>query len=95
VQQFQFRFDGDTIDPRIDTKRLATQMGQVYLVMRDGRWRTLSEIAARVDGSEAGISARLRDLRKQRFADLFRVADVERRRRNGAGTWEYRVEVRA
>jgi hypothetical protein len=54
--------------------------------MLDGTWRTLEGIRSTVGGSEAGISARLRDLRKPRFGGY----GVERRRVSG-GLFEYRV----
>lgn len=80
-------FDGPDIGPR-DNIRLKGQLQKVRDFMADGAWRTLAEIAGRVSGSEAGVSARLRDLRKQRFGSFH----VERRRRAGhEGLWEYRV----
>ena len=79
------RFDGPDVTPA-DTERLAGQLGRVHSLMRDGQWRTLEAIAQAVGGSEAGVSARLRDLRKARFGGH----QVERRRLTG-GLWEYRV----
>ncbi len=62
-------FDGETYDAKLDQKRLSGQLGKVYDVMKDGRWRTLNEIGTATGvGSEAAISARLRDLRKARLA---------------------------
>ena len=81
-------FDGETYQPEYDLDRLASQFERVKLLMRDGRWRTLAEIAKLVDGSEAGVSARLRDLRKPRFGGY----TVERRRVDG-GLWQYRVSA--
>jgi hypothetical protein len=83
-------FDGPTFEPELDGKRLAGQLGRVAMLMRDGSWRTLAEIAEAVGGSEAGVSARLRDLRKARFSRMFAVESVEGRRRS-TGLWEYRV----
>lgn len=60
-------FDGETYDEERDEARLTGQMARVYELMRDGEWRTLGWIAALCNGSEAGISARLRDLRKEKF----------------------------
>lgn len=94
MTQQTMRFDGVTFDPALDGERLTKQIGRVFETMRDGRWRTLHEIASTEAGrkagdSEAGISARLRDLRKPRFG----AYTVDRRRRETAtgGTWEYRV----
>lgn len=79
------RFDGATIEPQ-DVPRLATALGRVLKLMSDGVWRTLATIASECETSEAGASARLRDLRKERFGRH----TVERRRVNG-GLWEYRI----
>ena len=80
--------DGSTYSPTLDGLRLATQLSRVKRLMSDGQWRTLAEIARQVGGSEAGVSARLRDLRKPGCG--YQV--VERRRVERAnGLWEYRV----
>lgn len=81
--------DGETFSLEHDAERLTNQLARVTAVMSDGRWRTLSEIQALAGGSEAGVSARLRDMRKSKFGGYA----VERRRRGEpkAGLWEYRV----
>lgn len=83
-----------TIDPRLDGPRIATLLECVREVMGSGEWLTLAQIrrecAARgVNGSEAGISARLRDFRKVQHGER----EVKRRRRGDptAGLWEYRL----
>lgn len=81
-----FDFDGSTYEPMHDQKRLNTQMERVKALMLDGKWRTLGEIQNVAGGSEAAISARLRDLRKERFGGY----DVERMRIEG-GLYAYRV----
>lgn len=80
------QFDGPTFDQEQDGGRLSGQLERVRLLMADGAWRTLAEIAEAVGGSEAGVSARLRDLRKQRFGGR----TVERKRIDG-GLWAYAV----
>jgi hypothetical protein len=81
-------FDGATFDSTEDAERLSSQAVRVLALMLDGEWRTLATIADAVSGSEAGVSARLRDLRKVRFG----AYQVERRRVEGAhGLHEYRV----
>lgn len=81
-------FDGQTYEPVRDSKRLGRQLSAVLTLMRDGHWRTLYEIReATGEGSEAAISARLRDLRKARFGGY----QVNRRRRGLGGTFEYQV----
>lgn len=82
-------FDGDTIEAA-DVPRLSGHLERVAKLMRDGRWRTLQEIAEHVECSEASASARLRDLRKPRFGGH----RVDRRRHAGRpGLWSYRVEA--
>jgi hypothetical protein len=78
-------FGGATYSPTQDKERLTRQLDRVRHLMLDGKWRTLREIADAVQGGEASVSARLRDLRK--FPHL---QHVERRRVTG-GLWEYRV----
>jgi hypothetical protein len=87
------RFDGATVDMR-DADRLGRQLWAVRMLMRDGRWRTLTEIQSLLvdEGVQAmlpSVSARLRDLRKERFGSY----TVDRRARAGAGRglFEYRV----
>jgi hypothetical protein len=71
-----------------DKVRIRTQLSHVFGLMKDGYWRSLADIRRVVPGSEAGISARLRDLRKKQCGGH----TVDRRRRS-AGTWEYRLIV--
>lgn len=81
----QTLFDGPALLPQ-DHVRLSGQLEKVKALMADEQWRTLKEIAVAVHGSEAGVSARLRDLRK---APLNMI--VERQRLNDRGLWIYRV----
>lgn len=85
-------------NPRDDGKRLRTLFVNVRDLMTGklfgistarSAWWTLGEIVAHVGGSEASVSARLRDLRKKQFGGFI----VERRRRGEAkrGLFEYRV----
>lgn len=88
-------FDGKTFDPAADTARLATTLVRVQGLMADGRWRTLSEIAEALSmppESVPGISARLRDLRKEKFGGH----TIHRRARGdkAAGLNEYRMVLR-
>lgn len=82
-------FDGETYDPEIDHSRLASQLAEVKKLMSDGEWRTLDDIAFIVPASIASISARLRDLRKERFGSH----TVDRRRTPEPGVFEYRLIV--
>ncbi len=84
----QPRFDGSVYDPARDDGRLRRQLGRVYALMRDGRWRTLFEIAEATGDPQTSISAQLRHLRKPRFGGH----DVQKRRRTAlGGTYEYRL----
>lgn len=85
-------FDGKTYSEKRDGERLVSQFSRVFDLMKDGRWRTLEEIAETVRGSESGVSARLRDMRKPKFGGH----TVERRTRGNRkrGLFEYRLLVR-
>lgn len=81
-------FDGDTYEPELDQARLATLLNRVHAFMRDGQWHTLAEIVRACGGTEASVSARLRDLRKDRFG----ANDVRKRRSiEHDGLFEYRL----
>lgn len=81
-------FDGVTYDPDQDHKRLKGQLWRVFQLMSDGKWRTLAEIAIEAGGSEASVSARLRDLRKEQYGGR----EVLHERVKG-GLWRYRLVV--
>ena len=79
-------FDGSTISPARDNARLGSQLWAVKSILMDRQWHTLGELALRIGGSEAGISARLRDLRKPKHGGL----RIERRHVKN-GLHEYRL----
>lgn len=83
-------FGGSTFVESLDCDRLRHQLGRVRSLMLDGVWRTLAEISAVTGDPQASISARIRDLRKDRFGGY----RVDRRRRAEAerGIFEYRVQ---
>lgn len=89
-------FDGKTYDPEIDGPRLTTQFQRVFAYMLNGDWHTLPEIANAISfppydqASEGGVSARLRDFRKEKFGANI----VNRRRKAGGGTFEYQLLVK-
>jgi biotin operon repressor len=87
----RFSADGETFEAEHDAERLGTQLVRVLALMRDGEWRTLRQIADAVGGSEAGVSARLRDLRKTRHGGY--TVDRERRGDPTRGLWYYRVRI--
>jgi hypothetical protein len=83
-------FDGATYDAHRDYVRLKGQLLRVFEHMKDGQWRSLASIVLYCGGTEASISARLRDLRKPKFG----MHQVERRNIHG-GLWQYRVVVKS
>ena len=83
-------FDGPTYDPALDRDRLTKQLGRVYDALAGGEWWTLADLARAAGGSEASVSARIRDLRKPRFGGY----EVERER-VVAGLFRYRLVDRA
>ena len=85
-------FDGETYDPPIDSSRLTSQLARVTALMSDGMWRTLHEISVSVFSSEAGVSARLRDLRKSKFGG--HTVDKRRRGLVDRGLFEYRLVIK-
>jgi hypothetical protein len=66
VNQRDLYFDGETYEPEQDRERLAGQLERVRELMLDGEWRTPAEMSAKLGAEWASISARLRDLRKER-----------------------------
>lgn len=80
-------FAGKTYEYEKDCKRLTGQLLGVRNAMQSREWFTLAQLQLIVGGSEAGISARIRDLRKASFGGY----NVERRRVSDSGLWEYRI----
>jgi hypothetical protein len=84
----QSLFDGATYDPALDGPRLGGQLAAVRRALASGGWWTLRELSTFCGGSEAGVSARLRDLRKAKFGGH----EVDRERvPGGSGLWRYRL----
>lgn len=82
-------FDGATITEDPDApRRLTGQAQRVWECVKDGSWWTLPELAAAARGSEAAVSARLRDLRKPEWGGH----KVEREH-VGGGLWRYRLVI--
>lgn len=79
------QFKGSTYEPSRDRARLTGQLGRVYDFMSAGGWWSLSLITKACGGSEAGVSARLRQLRNE-YGYI-----IERRRVDG-GLYEYRMQ---
>jgi hypothetical protein len=90
-------FGGKTFDPEKDEVRLSRVLSHVRDIMAPGVWLTIDQIdQALLDRNEqashAGISARIRDLRKPQFGGH----TVERERHpTSPGRWRYRLVLRA
>lgn len=86
------RFNGSDYDSAKDQDRLTGQIKRIFDLMKDGSWRTLSEIEHSTGDPPASISAQLRHLRKPRFGGFL----VDKRRRGAAesGLFEYRLNTR-
>lgn len=78
--------DGETFDRKRDLDRLNRQARAVYEYMSHGQWRTLADISAATGHPEASVSARLRDMKKEKFGGF----TVEKRY-IANGLWQYRV----
>lgn len=85
---FMIPRDGATYDHARDGRRLTCQHNRVLCFMRDGQWHTLDAIAGATGDPPASVSARIRDLRKERFG-----AYLVERRYIARGLWEYRLVV--
>ena len=81
-------FDGITYVASRDHARLSGQLAKVRSILADRQWHTLAEIAKAVGGSEAGVSARCRDLRKTRFGGHL----IERKHFSNV-LWQYRLAI--
>ena len=82
-------FYGDSYDPLFDKERLTGQIKKIYELMRDGKWRTLSEIEEAIHAPQASISAGLRLFRRKEYGSH----EVNRRARGDGsrGLFEYQV----
>lgn len=81
-------FDGSTYHPVKDHIRLTGLLHRVFSVMSDGNWHRLSELANKCEGSETSVSARIRDMRKDKFGGF----QVDRKRHaTQKGLWLYRL----
>ena len=85
TNQTVMRFDGSDIEP-CDNVRLTGQILEIYSLVKDGKKRTLREIADLTGYGESSVSAQLRNLRKDKFGN--HQVEKERTATNG-GTWVY------
>lgn len=90
-------FGGETYEPVRDYIRLKSQLWRTWQVMCDSKARTLSAIAAQTTAlrergghdSEAAISARLRDFRKDKFGG--HIVEKWNDGTGDGGLWWYRL----
>lgn len=83
------RYDGKAYDPQFDDARLDKQIGRVFSLMIDGKWRTLQEISRNTGDPESSISAQLRHLRKERFGGY--IVNRQPRGNRTLGLFEYQL----
>lgn len=83
------RFNGSDYKSAFDFSRLRGQQLEIWSLMQDGRWRTLSEIEAVTGFAQASISAQLRHFRKPRFGAHTLEKQPRGDRKNGL--FEYRL----
>ena len=91
MTQQEFRFNGPAYSAEFDQERLSGQMRRVFNLMKDGIWRTLSEISLITGDPPASVSAQLRHLRKPRFGGF--IVGRQPRGDRKSGLWEYRLDV--
>ena len=84
-------FAGPTYEPKADNRRLTGQTLRIFALMRDARWRTLSEIANITGDPEASISAQLRFLTTPEFGSHRKEKRI--RGEKTRGLFEYRLVV--
>lgn len=91
VDSASARFNGAEYVPEQDNERLCKQHENIFNLMKDGKWRTLKEIATLLHYPESSISAQLRHMRKPRFGShtVNRRSKGERTR----GLFEYQLIV--
>ena len=92
MRQLEMRFNGPEYKPAFDQNRLTGQCLRIFDLMKDGNWRTLSEIEQGTGDPQSSISAQLRHLRKERFG----AHEVNRQPRGNRenGLFEYQLKVK-
>ena len=85
------RFNGSDYDHEADQRRLTGQIKRVFSAMRDGEWRTLSELASLTNDPHASVSAQLRHLRKPRFGS--HEVNKQSRGEREVGLFEYQLII--
>ena len=84
-------FNGSDYSSKHDKERLTGQILDIFEIMRDGRWRTLSEIEYLTGHGQASISAQLRHMRKERFGA--HAVNKRSRGERDNGLFEYQLII--
>jgi DNA-binding CsgD family transcriptional regulator len=82
------RFNGADYKHDRDSARLTNQYNDIFNLMADGEFRSLSKIAALTGHHESSISAQLRHMRKERFG-----SHTVNKKHKGKGLFEYQLIV--
>ncbi|PPD48352.1 MAG: hypothetical protein CTY14_01990 [Methylotenera sp.] len=82
------RFNGADYKHDRDSARLTNQYIDIFKLMADGEFRSLSKIAALTGHHESSISAQLRHMRKERFG-----SHTVNKKHKGNGLFEYQLIV--
>jgi len=82
------RFNGADYKHDRDSARLTNQYIDIFNLMADGEFRSLSKIAALTGHHESSISAQLRHMRKERFG-----SHTVNKKHKGNGLFEYQLIV--
>ena len=82
-------FHGETYNPLVDGERLTTQLMRIFELMKDGKFRTLTEISAITHDPITSIGSRLRGFREPKFGSHTVIRRFKGDRKNGL--WEYRL----
>lgn len=82
-------FDGKTYEPKRDHERLSGQLLRVFNAMKTGGWWTIPRLAEEVNGSPQAVSARIRDLRKEKYGGHIVIRESV-----SGGLFRYRLELR-
>lgn len=85
VANYQY-FDGNTQDAK-DEVRYGKQLREVFAIMSDRQWHTLSELAQKVGAGETSVSARIRDISKPQWYGI----PHERRKVSDSNFYEYKL----
>lgn len=79
-------FDGADYQPDRDRRRLRGQIKRIFDLMKDGRYRSLDEIASITGDPHASVSAQLRNMRKPKFG-----GHIVNRRYINNGLYQYQL----